>query len=574
MSFHLLIEHIGSYHNSKGIIDTGENQNLVNSLLSVDGRKELYTNISQYKSQHGKLIKSYTKNEQLALANDPQFFRKQFIHYLAAIPDSKRPKYKGSAQLRETHPEKATISLERFIGKKGVQLYKLALEEEMYSTEYRNAVLQGSTTHYPGKKWAERVIAIVAGPSGSGKSYSARIVMGIVSKFIQKKVSTNAVQAHNLEPVNNMEFDETGNFVVAIDGGEARKASLIRRIAVIYSESRGFSGISDLHKQSSVLGKTKKYIQEAVFKSTSVNAVIPETFSMWFNPLSSIRKLMPRIEKLPNTKLIFSRVEGKHEDKFKRVINFLGSRRAWKTTGFTEQLPADLSYIPTHESKAYGKSGFEPGCKCSRYATDWYTRHSKHKLSLLIINDLILVKPSKDNPAEWVDATKDDVDAILVSQRQFESWQAFCKMPGYSVPLPTYIGNYTETAARVKTSAQIDLAIAIYNLDKRAIKLQQLINRQSPDSKKAADLVAKANKIGLLRNSLIHLDIHKVPEAEILQLKELIKSRANEERGFFKFFKNSTIKALELSIKALDKAVEESRKLHDTSRLAGVRPQV
>ena len=72
--------------------------------------------------------------------------------------------------------------------------------------------------------------------------------------------------------------------------------------------------------------------------------VIPETFSSYTNPLDNkAQHMMKRITELPDTKAIFCRVDGEDPSIFQRVVAFMGSRRAWKTSGFDKSELLDLN---------------------------------------------------------------------------------------------------------------------------------------------------------------------------------------------------------------------------------------
>ncbi|KTD48765.1 hypothetical protein Lrub_1116 [Legionella rubrilucens] len=377
-------------------IDT---QHFVSSRLNQEAQAELYRGVPP--DSHHPLAPPNDEGY-----HDPQYFRKKLIAHIAAIEAGKEPSYKGDAHKRAVDPASATISMQDFLGKEGVKLYRLALEEELNSREYRNALFHASTDHYPGEKWAERPAIIVSGPSASGKTVATQAAVAQAARFLPKE-----------KPL-----DYSGNDVVAIDGGKAREVSQIRKLVIQAANHKGFSGIKDLHKQSAILEKAKDSMREAVMKS-DLGFVIPETFSSWSIPFHKIHDLMKRIDALPGTKQLFSRVVGEEPSMFQKIVNFMGNRRAWKRSGFEEQLDLDLNERRISESKAYGAGGFSFGVKGSEKAETWFKRHSKDKLSMTITNDLMLVREHPPDSDHWQKAEPGEPGVELVSQRVFHYWQ-------------------------------------------------------------------------------------------------------------------------------------------------------
>jgi hypothetical protein len=329
--------------------------------------------------------------------------------------------YNGTEEDRANHPEKATISTEKFLTKEGLVLYQLALEEEMNSQEYRDAVFCASTSYFPGEKWVERPVVTVSGPSGCGKSYAAQ----------------EAVRTASGELKTNPD-DTTGNYVVAVDGGVGREVSQMRKLLIQTANDKGFSGVKDLDKQSSVLGKVKGHVQRAAFANpqSTLGVVIPDTFSQW-PAKSSDRSRIHKVDNMPNTKQIFCRVDGEDPSTFQNVVGFMGSRRAWKTDGFTSESGAREKLIDMNntqglkESKAYhGGWKFLAGVNGSRSAQAYFVSHSKtDNLTMQITNDLILIKADKDEnhaikPNEWSVAAPGEEGEKLISRRTFDAWKA------------------------------------------------------------------------------------------------------------------------------------------------------
>ncbi|MCL9683001.1 hypothetical protein [Legionella maioricensis] len=503
-----------------------------------DAQKKLYKGIDKYEGKHLAKIKAYSKAHGLPLPtkDNPNFFREQFIHFCLskkldgfAIPDSGDP--------RKNNPERATIKLEELFGKEGAELYQKALKEERNSQEYMDAVFRTSTTHYEGDKWAQRPVVIVAGPSASGKSFAAQEAIKKDSEFLPK-MDTGA--------------DKPGNDVVAVDGGIFREVSQMRKFAIRVANQQGFTGISDLHSKSSILDKAKKCIKEAVFATSSLGVVIPETFS---NPLKNPAGMLRKIEKLPNTTLMFTRVDGEEPLVLKKTVGFMGSNRAWKTKDFDRCPELDLnSTEDLSESKAYGKQGFYWGKKGSLEAEEWYRKNSKDKLSLLIINDLVLKKPVPKEVQEsgakahrWADAQKGDEGAILVSRRTFEAWvkseeeitlEAFIKKTPKSLLIMTAAEQHL-LAVLKQLEARLDHECKHERRPKKiaalstAIKAINGANPQDPDSFKLAidtiqPLVTRKTASSLRRTQSVLINAVSALEERYAEVKKLEEIRNNK----------------------------------------------
>lgn len=416
----------------------GQYNNKGSFCIGLEGEHELYQGIEAYQKTRIELVKTYNKDFHENLephdSSDPQFFRKKLLEYLQKHPF---PEYQGDLEQRKTHPEKATTDMEKFLGKQGLDLFKLALEEEMCSKEFRDAVVLQSTTHFDGPKWQERPVVIVAGPSGSGKSYAAKAAVEKANQFL---------------PANP--DDMRGNDVIAADGGIIREVSQIRKLVIQLANNQGYTGIKDLYKESNeIMDDVKNRVREAAFKTPGLGVVIPETFSGWFKPFSKVRGLMKQIDELSDTRQLFARVEGHDESNFKKVVAFMGSRRAWKTKDFEYQ-ELDLNKTDLAESKAYNGNGFGFGESGSKHAENWFKAHSKEKLSMVITNDLILLKPDPKQPGNWITAEQGDEGTRLFSESAYNQWKGLTLKPD----LVEYCKTNSKT--QIKASAQTEMAVA------------------------------------------------------------------------------------------------------------------
>ncbi len=533
-----LYRQVGRYKEKSGPNNQFVSERLGGSLDELsDAQKKLYKGISEYKKQHLDKIKDYCKAHGLPppAEDNPHFFRELFIHFSLSkkLDEFKIPE---SGDPRKNNPEQATIKLDDLFGEDGAELYELALQEERYSKEYMDAVFSTSTTHYKGEKWAQRPVVIVAGPSASGKTFGAQEAVKKSDPFLAK-MDTGT--------------DKPGNDVVAVDGGIFREVSQMRKFAIRVANQQGYPGISDLYDRSEVLGKAKGCLEKAVFATSSLGVVIPETFS---NPFKA-SSLLKKVERLTNTKVIFSRVDGENPSIFKKVVGFMGSRRAWKTKNFDRCPPLDLnSTDDLSESKAYGKSGFYWGKKHSLEAEQRYRKYSKDQISLLITNDLVLKKPvpkevqeSDAKAHQWTDAKQGDKGAILVSRRTFEAWaesdeeitlEAFIKQTLPSLLIMTVAErNLLETQKQLEARLENEI-----KNEKRPLKIAALttaikainkVKHQDLDSLKMAIetvrlLVTRKSTSSLRRTQSVLINALDALEQRYAEVKYIEDIRANK----------------------------------------------
>jgi hypothetical protein len=431
-----LLQQVGVY--------AGDPQATVDKLLPGEAIAfQLYDGIGDYTKTHEKRANKFTEDHQslsslgFPKANHPKFFRELFIKYCTS---RELAQYAiGIPDTRSSNPSKATIEFADLFGKEGLELYQLALEEERFSKEYMNAVFDKAKKEYKGKLWAERPIVVVGGPSASGKTFAANKVVERSIEFLEKQGEA-----------------EGTNYVIAADGADSREVSQIRKLAIRLANRQGFTGVKDLTEQSEVLGDVKECILDAVLKTDTLGAVIPETFSKGI----TIETLHLKIAKAPKAKPIFSRVEGADLDEFRTVVGFMGSTRAWKTSGFeaAKVKPLDLnSTDDLCESKAYKASGFSAGQKFSLYAQRFFLKFAKKLISFLVTNDMILLKPnplhvlaigaSQDKAQMWTPAHPNDEGAIKVSKKAYKAWlksDEVITLGDFAKKFPSIIETYAE----------------------------------------------------------------------------------------------------------------------------------
>lgn len=513
--------------------------------ISPDGEAQLYEGIEKYEGTRYASAKSYIERYHLNIdpnaSSDPQFFRKKFIDYIQNHPF---PQYNDDPAIRKTRPEEATTTMEQFFGKQGAELYQLALEEEMHSKDYRNAVVIKSTSHFDGPKWLERPVVVVGGPSASGKSFAAQAAVEKAKEFLAADYS-----------------DMSGNHVIAADGGIVREVSQMRKLVIQLANNQGYTGVEDLYKKSKkYMESVKDCVREAAFLSPELGVVIPETFT---DPLKG-KKLLKQIEKLDNTKHIFTRVVGHNDTVFKKVVAFMGSRRAWKTDNFNQEA-LDLNKSGLAESKAYGKGGFKWGKFFSKEAEDWFRHKSKDKLYMHITNDLILLKPDPNQPGNWIDANQNDDGARLFSEKAYKEWKALTSGPDPDAalsPKPSLI-DYCKahSKSQITTSPQIDFLVAQKKVEQKIALGHQKINKlmtQTPvnEEKIRCLKTREAFLEGIMNFSLKNLD----------RLEDIGQMKAQVEEQLFtlridhnakKILSKRTMNTVNEFIETLDKATKE-----------------
>ncbi|MBF0206105.1 MAG: hypothetical protein HQK53_04375 [Oligoflexia bacterium] len=297
-----------------------------------------------------------------------------------------------------------TVTLEKLIGRDGLAMYKLAIEEEKKSRAFRRAVFVAGTSRKPGYRIRRenpeenpprRQVLWGAGPSGSGKSF-------LLSNFINS-VIVEPDQAPNLQIVSApLPAEDNTPIFLSIDGGIDREESQVRRLAVQCAFSRGYAGISNLH--SNTLLEVKKYIRNAGVESKNKNLhlAIAETFSLdarlrlrWttaemdeFNRLGFKQSLFNIVgSDFPNSEQLLSTnpvqpvqpvLRDTKNSRFKTSVKMQGEARAnlQKSDLVTKDTPRDnemTRMIPNNtklkaESKEYGASGFSWGEEGSRLA--------------------------------------------------------------------------------------------------------------------------------------------------------------------------------------------------------------
>lgn len=358
----------------------------------------------------------------------PFHHREAFINYLCdMLTEGNAPKFPAEMEAeRAVSPKNAAISARDLLGIKGLELYRLALEEEMHSFQYRMAVFNESTVHVTGEQFKKRPVVFIGGPSGCGKSYAA-----------------DAIRLKICELLPGIPGDKRGNTFVSVDGGEVRKVSQIRKLLIRAANLQGFTGVSDLHAQSSILENVKFIVEAAAWNNKEYPFCIirPETFSNWWLN-KELYNTMKKVSNSEDSELIFSMVIGEDKENFQRVVEYMGENRAWKAAGFTDLTLDSLDLNETEkglkESKEYGSMGFWFGKIGSNeaFTAFKFLQENNYKpfLSFEIVNDLVLLAPAKDDVATWEPAKPDSENVVIVSKKVYEDWKALKERDSLGCP--------------------------------------------------------------------------------------------------------------------------------------------
>ena len=323
----------------------------------------------------------------------PFKYRHKFLEYLKTLDanvqqDLKKP-----------------VALEELLGTKGLKLYKKALKEEAESKAFREAVAIRSSRKLKGPKWQKRLILWVGGPSASGKSFATS---NILNKLI------------DFAPLGK-KGDNSGNYVLTIDGGVEREVSQMRKLALQIALAKGYKGIVDLHEHSRDLS-VKNDLLKAGMDSPELSLTIPETFTT-----GNAQSIMKRAALDDNTVQVFAQIKHQkgHFDRFKNAVRRMGGMRAWYTKKdkigkFSE---IDLNAKPVCESKIYEGKYFWAG----KLATKWERRKlrkiDRQAYYLNATNDLMYVHKVGD---KWLECNN-KTNGVMISARVFEDYNKYLK---------------------------------------------------------------------------------------------------------------------------------------------------
>jgi len=504
-------------------------------------QNKLNEEISEYRDQYkDKIAKFSDKNEELSEAkNSYTFLREkgtaQVKERFSAIKQCDK-----SNDIKRNKPGEATITMEELVGKENVGLWHSVFEEEQHSVNYREADLLNSTTSIDGS-WNkdDAPICIVAGVSGGGKTKTS---VDVVSKYVGGDKNKKS-------------------FLISADGGMGREVSQMRNFLIQIAEMKGYTGIKDLHSHSKAFENTKHQIREAVLTNKNVGLIIPETFSKWVKNPKAAKKLMKQFNK-EGRNIIFAHVKGRTFDVFKKVVAFMGSRRAWKTKWpDKEEGPKkfDLNNkektLP--ESKKYGGLGFIFGWIGSKLAEMFFKEKCHNNPNNILIevnNDLMicrLVQKKNENGIKtWVlkKAKQGQKGAELISKRLYDKIKK-----EVSYPVKTYEEAYAnfnqykskllEKDPSLKSFEMTPTVTSVSNKEKFSDEMRQRsettpsnvskeeIKQQGEKKQRSIPVNDRSIKMGLVREKSQTLD--GVPK-NTASLKEPVNKNFKTPSGFSK----------------------------------------
>lgn len=351
--------------------------------------------------------------------------RVAFLRYLAVHVDNIT-----QASRNQAHGKR--VSLEELLDEDGLKKYIAAIKEEGKSSAFRDAVFSASTKRYEGPEWENRLILHVGGPSASGKSFGAGMLVEEMSK-------------------NHMDTKPnggSGNYVVSIDGGVEREVSQMRQMVLQFALASGYQGISDLNK----LSKQPLSVKSRVHKTAhalELSEVIPATYTKDINPINAAKtnNLFKHYAKDDNVVQAFSMIEGSKvgsvidpetnqpdpDSTFRNQVGVMGSSRAWHAGEPLNPEDISMDNKAPCESKKYHGEYFKKGVEQSQKAKKEFITAEKSAnknqkpLVLTFTSDLIHLK--RDGPEEdWELCTpgdvfnNDDPNMLRLNASQYNEW--------------------------------------------------------------------------------------------------------------------------------------------------------
>lgn len=300
------------------------------------------------------LEKFNPKDERISLDREKQLFntlpgndkteileRKKFIQFLIQrMLNFVDPEYKNlsvSAPMAPnflhktfiaTKVERKKITMEQLLGKKGLEKYKAALQEEMNSLNFKKEIIRHSyidtkvliekgpfasenekdtIKKWPG--WNEKCRLIVAGASGVGKTFNSR---KILTYLIFQNVHPQTQHRKNSRISSNSNAGIKD--FISIDGGLIREVSQMRKAVLQCALTLGYAGILDL-QDNTKLDTLKKNIREHI-KSKDIHIIEPLTYAGFiYEKLGSFVRnptLVHEINTEPYS-IMFANIIGNHE---------------------------------------------------------------------------------------------------------------------------------------------------------------------------------------------------------------------------------------------------------------------
>ena len=404
-------------------------------------------------------VSRLNENAKLALYKDTtdnpiKTARVAFVNYLKAHKSPKKDIVDGLYA--------DPIDAETFLGKEGLKLYQAALQEEMNSREYRDAVFNQATKFISGQQLLKRPTIIIAGPSACGKSSASEKVIDKLKEMPRKPGV------------------DSGTYIACVDNGISREVSQMRKLVIRAANMNGYQGISDLHEKSKVLENAKRYVYDSAMLDEKFGLLIPETYarlgfvtglslvvsrllsyvssdlardlttaSVLFSRFVSwfLSLIIPTVmqESLPvladrqfiqthhsaDRDVIFVHIKGAVEGDFESLVNYNAQDRAWLKVYKVEHGARTFDTLDLNdttdltESKAHQGVAFYPGVKGSEIAFELFASVvGDNPLYIEIVNDVILLKKTEAQEETWEQAERSDTGCSRISKRIFEEWNA------------------------------------------------------------------------------------------------------------------------------------------------------
>lgn len=346
--------------------------------------------------------------------------REEFLNHLKKVLSDKK------------HSDRSeTIQMKDLLDKDGIELYQVAIKEEHQSENFRNAVFLQSAKNYPGKKWNQRLVLWVGGPSASGKTFNAEAIVNDVSA---KHMAKDQASDENSE-----------NIVVSVDGAVEREVSQIRQLTLQAALVLGYKGIEDLNDKTEEITKSKitvngstgkhllikEKIFDAVAQTQNLSLAIPDTFTS-----DLMKDEMGTFASEKHTKQVYSKIVPKKNStakaRFRNAVKRMGNSRAWYDFTNTKKTITKVTINNRNigcESKKYVGTWFWYGKKRSATARANYIaaqrKAGKPAITIDALHDLIYLMKEGN---QWVDCPHDysgKNQVVRLTHRQYINWQRY-----------------------------------------------------------------------------------------------------------------------------------------------------
>lgn len=543
---------------------------------SIKRRQNVFANFLSNNSQTE--LKAYGREERATSLLEGNEQAREHLYEGCSEPSvtTKREAFIKYLQGHQNEVTQATaegqpISLKKLLDPAGVKLFKEALEEEVNSKEYRDAVFENSAMFFEGAPWDKRPVVTVAGPSASGKTTATEHV-----------ISENQVLfGGKKESESSPNTSSHQNCVVSSDGGVVRETSQMRNLVIDFAISQGYNEIPNLQKETnSQLKSIKKHVKEAVLATKEIGLVEPITFANPLEYLSLAVKKMKGflgLEKDNNNCALFIDVVP-HD---REAVKMQGEGRS-KHHENTQPEPIEFSLNQwikggkRPEFKTYEAHNFKAGLTGSRVARTIFELLSRNGFVIQADNDL-KSHPQLDHPisqqvidrwqlftdnfksVEQNELIKQKLTAGIITPETLKEAQtslaSYCKLcnqlGGEEISVnDKKVTGPTRLPFALSNSAQIDIA----RMNKKLTNLSK--NQKGELSESLQDLLGKLNEISKNGYSnFVATEPHTVAQVDALYKKvdTMLKGLSFTEK-----FNRRLVSSLKTLKSALDEAKKES----------------